>query len=195
MSDERYTIYDGYFQPQVPGLVLPVAAAGRLDTTNVTLTLTANDSYFARYIMPKNGTLKDVCIYLGATAAGTGKFTVYDDTATTRTRLAQGSAVTLATANGWNNLGDPDIEVWAGQHVDIGVSISDASATIGNVDVGAAAQADLPADFLAAPGGASNQLLWMKASNASPAATQAESGFTNTDKYLLVICRVEASTT
>lgn len=167
--------------PSPVNVVSPVVAQGSLLANN-TVPTTANQAYFARAIIPVSGNLRDLYLYIGATG-GNMKGLIFDDgtaSAGNRTRLWLGSEVAVS-ATGWLNLGDPNLAVLAGQHIELGFIASSSTANQITRYLNAATNGgvQLPsASFMPAPGGAPPKLVTTFASSyASPASSYSEATF------------------
>jgi hypothetical protein len=188
----RYTQYEGYLAATNGNICLPVAAPQALSGAIVTFTgQTAEDLYATRFIMPCSGYLKDVSLMVGADSTGNGTAAVFNAEDSTRPLLWEGASTDLADA-GWTNLGDPDIFVNAGQHLDIGVVLDNAATTVGTVTAVDTDFSDLPAGFFP-EADASNVLSWKVASQATIDSTQ--ESVTAVVETIIVIARVASTAT
>lgn len=151
---------DELYAPQVPGLVAPVLAAGSL-VIQANMAVITNRRYVQRVIIPRSGKLRDIAVYQGA-QSGNIRVAVYDTgdaAAGKRTRLWESGSVATPAANGWRVIGDPDLDVVAGQQLDLIVCYDNNTATIGRYAVAfSAASVVLPVGFNPLPGGASPKL-------------------------------------
>jgi hypothetical protein len=199
----QMSLYEKFYAPQIPNLVGPIGVTP-VNLTLISLTFTANDLFAMRCIVPVGGTLKDLYIYNGATAAGTGIGVIYDAQALTPAHAASrpllwvGTAVATTSANAWKKLGDPNLLVSAGQQIDMGVVLTDATCTIATgASTANAAVPDLPANFLPADPtagltvGASNILAWKRAAQGTPAATQPDASITAVVNTIGIFARVD----
>lgn len=126
--------------------------------------VTADRLYGVRVVVPKGGTLHDVSIFVAGSQGGNMKVGVYDtgDAASgSRTKLWDSGTVAFQAGYGWQVAGDPALTVVSGQQLDL-VVVDDAGQLIGQGFLGSYtnAEAQLPASFLPAAGGASPKLAW-----------------------------------
>lgn len=177
-----------YYEPQMPSLVLPAGMSPFLLGATGTSTA-ANGSFGVRCIVPRTGTLRDLSVLI-ATSSGNIDVGVYDDTATTRNRLWS-SGSTASPGTGWRTIGDPQISVVAGQHIDLVIAADNATAAFGRFSMGTLIPGDLPSGFFVSPNGASPKLSWEKTSNFPIAATLSESSMSlQTYACVALIARV-----
>lgn len=123
-------------------------------------TFGVNQMRACRCIVPKAGTLMDLYVNIG-TVSGNVKGAVYDTgdaLAGSRTALYSGGSV--AAAAGWLKLGDPNIAVTAGQHLDLAVLTDNATVSIARFAAGLSNPVTLPTGFYTAAGGATPKLGW-----------------------------------
>jgi len=180
--------------PGPVNVVYPLASNGVLLGNN-TIGSVVNQLYFARAIIPVSGNLRDLYVYANATG-GNIKGLIYDDgtaSAGNRTRLWLGSEVSIS-ATGWLNLGDPNLAVLAGQHIELGYTTSAAVANqiLRSANAIASPDAQLPtASFMPAPGGAPAKLVTtFSDSYASPAASYSEATFVAYSNCPQIIARI-----
>lgn len=139
----------------------------------------ANHAKGVRVIIPKTGTLKGFTIWVG-TASGNCEGFILDTTATTRNVLWASGSVVVTGASSLQTLGDPNISVTAGQHIDLALTIDNITATVAR----AATITNLhtmPAGFpVQAPGGGKNQFVWDIAQTIPIGSTVTEASFAGT---------------
>jgi hypothetical protein len=183
------TANDAKYQPQLPGLVVPAF----LDNLVIVSLATspANSLRLCRAIVPRTGRLRDLIVYVG-TSSGNYIGSVYDsgdaDAADARTLLWTSGSQPCGAANGWRIIGDPNLAVVAGQHLELGVMADNTTASLGRVQVSASG-AQLPAGFGVSPGGVASGKLFgahAAASFAAPASiADADIGATTTNLIVL----------
>lgn len=176
---------DKAFAPQIPGLVFPVGLGTPIPSG--VGALQATRMYFARCVIPFDGTLHDVALFISVTS-GNIIASVYDVAATTRTRLWDSGSVAVGTAGAYQIIGDPALAVTQGQQIDIAIMIDNATASVARSAAGAAAMTILPTNFV--PG--SKPALFGLANPGSFAtpATIAESGIFSINVSPTPIARV-----
>lgn len=172
--------------PQLPALVAPFDP--RLITGNAVFT--ANDMRGVRCIVPRSGTLVDFHIYV-AVSSGNVKGFVWDSTVTTRNKLWDSGSVACPTVTSWGKIGDPNIAVTAGQHIDLAFACDNGTAAFGRAVMQGAVIGFLPTSFLPTPDGATRPAInWVVASSFSPASTFAEASFGGSANCFFVMARV-----
>lgn len=182
-ADQRY-------EPRVPRLVAPALFGGQIVSPS-TGTNTINRGVFCRVVIPEDGVLHGFSIY-GAGAFGNVIGFVYDvgeQTPTVRTLLWQ-SAVQAPLTLQWVVLGDPNLQVVAGQHLDFGF-VSDQGAvgfarvtSLSNLEI-------LPAGIGVARGGCSARYAYTSDFGAfAPPATLAEGALAGLSTVPLILAAV-----
>jgi hypothetical protein len=152
-SDEAYA-------PQLPGLVIPV---GHNIQNIASISLTTGSAVIrgARCIVPKTGTLANICIYISATSAGNLLLGVYDSTATNRNLLYTSGSIACPAANAWAAAAQPNIPVVQGQHIDLCVQSDSATATLARPTPSLGGNASsLPTGVFPSDKGAPAKLAW-----------------------------------
>lgn len=178
----------GLYAPQWTRLV----TAAHPGLYNGSLTATLNTVYATRMPVPTTGVLKGLSLFV-STASGNvigGVYDTGDASNGNRTKLYDSG--TIAAGGGWLNLGDPNINVTAGQELDIAFIADNAILVVPKLTVFNGASCVLPAGFLPVPGGASPKLFWNNAPGGfSLPATVAEAACAQTVSALpLLIARV-----
>lgn len=183
---------DGSFEPIYPGgLVIPVGIASPLANTNTATTALLLRG--TRVIIPKTGRLRDLSIFVGTTS-GNGWYAIYDTNdalAGNRTRLADSGSLALPGANSYFTW-DPNLPVTRGQQLDLALMLDNATATLARSVFPTLQQAQLPANFHPAPGGALPKLSWTDAlgSFAQPPATIPEATCTVAVNFPIIMARI-----
>lgn len=146
-----------------------------------------------RIICPRAGTLVDLNVAV-ATASGSVRGAVLDTgqaSSTNKTVLWQGADVVAAT--GWLKLGDPNIVVTRGQHIDLAYNVDSTTfALAGFASSTPTAIGTLPSTFLA-PTTAQPKYCWAKSTAYGAlafSAAIAESDTTVNGSFPLIICRI-----
>lgn len=148
MPDNR--TQDQKYQTRVPKLVGPAITGGGFFCTTVTTT-TVNQGRFHRVIVPEDGTLHDLSIFVGS---GPGNIIgcIYDCgmiTSGVRTLLYSTGSVAVSGSIAWQILGDPNLPVTAGQHLDFGFIGDNVGSGFGRFSMAAAQVERLPDGFAA----------------------------------------------
>ncbi len=113
-----------------------------------------------RVIIPYSGTLRNFYIAPGL-QNGNVEGVILDDTATTRNRLWTSGSVACPAISVWTSIGDPNLSVVAGQHVDLMLGSDSATATFYRYNMMPLnAFSFLPSGVLVAPGGAAGNMSW-----------------------------------
>lgn len=150
---------------------------------------TSNHAKGCRVVIPVSGVLKGFSILVG-TASGNCEGFILDTAATTRNRLWSSGSVAMAGVNAWQALGDPNITVTAGQHVDFCITVDNTSGTVGRTAI-ISNMGILPAAFPAqAPAGGANNLVWDAAQTIPVGTTVLESGMAGTSICVAVACYI-----
>lgn len=177
-----------------PGLVAPFSPL-LISTTRAG---GASVVMLTRVVIPKSGTLHDVCVYIGGTHGASIIAAVYDTgdaTAGFRTRLWMGSAVTATANETWLNLGDPALAVTAGQQLELGFTMNDGTTAFGcgPTPDGSSINAVLPTGFVPTAGGAAPKL-WsysiITPTSQTPPASLAEADILSTVNNYFLMARV-----
>ena len=172
--------------PALPGLVsaLSPLAFDRSSPLNV-----ANFAFGSRVVIPRSGTLTDLAIYLVGVSAGNISAGVYS-AETTRARLYTTGSIACPAAGSWQIVGDPNLEVEAGEQYDLVFSASD-----GSIDPISHAASEnnvvLLPDSYADGETAKPKLGWYKSASHPIPATFAEAGITVGATTFALIARVE----
>jgi hypothetical protein len=175
------------------GVVFPAASSTPVPVS-VAAPSAANRAKGTRVLIPKNGTLVDLYIYIGAAAGNIigAVLDTGDALAGTHTQLWAGGT-TAVGSTGWLKLGDPNLAVTAGQQLDL-VAVPDTitTLTLGRAFVAPAATAiKLPTGFLPSAGAATPILSWFKdvGSFAAPGSVT-EASISNDGTVTTLIARV-----
>ena len=176
----------------LPGLLAPfdprlISAAGGTGLTNRILAV--------RVVVPKTGVLHDISVYIGATSGNmiAGVYDTGDALAGSRTLLWSSASTAVGSANNWQVVGDPALSVTAGQQLDLAIMADNVTVTFGRALFANGNQAQLPANFIPATGGASPKMQWANnaVSFAMPSAiTEANCSISLTGQAPMIIGRV-----
>jgi hypothetical protein len=147
----------------------------------------ANHARGFRVVIPKAGTLKGFSIVVGG-ASGNCEGFILDDTPTTRQVKWSSGTKVVTGSNAWQNLGDPNVVVTAGQHLDFCLTCDNVTATFGRVSM-IQNMSLLPAAYpLQSPNGAVNALGWDGAQTIPIGGTFAESSMGTVSNVLCIVC-------
>lgn len=151
---------------------------------------TANQLYGYRMIVRKSGTVKDFHVFI-ANSSGNVEGSIYDTSATTRNRLwSSGSMASPGT--GWQKLGDPNIVVSAGDHIDLCLSADNATITFNRFpSLGSGVIPTLPSGFWTSPLSGSPKLVWSVAASFPAPSTLLESNLAQQTVNFAVIARIQ----
>jgi hypothetical protein len=107
--------------------------------------------YASRVVIPQNGTLHDLSVFIG-TSSGNLRLGIYDTgTALAANRTLLFDSGSVASAANWKSV-DPGLAVTAGQQLDFAVIADNTTITFGRCANLAAAQFQLPTGYLAGGG-------------------------------------------
>lgn len=178
-------------QPHIPDIVLPalVHDPAILGSAGPGI----NQLRMVRVIIPRTGMLRDISVWVQV-QAGNIMAAVYDTgdaSAGNRTRLWQSGSVAVGAATAWQIIGDPNIAVTAGQHLDFAINSDNSSLQVGRVNLGASGAGALPTGFGVAPGGASPKYFALHTPGSFTApATIAEASISANNQGVIVIGRI-----
>lgn len=148
VSPQNLTL-DQKYQQRIPRLVGPALIGGGFFMTAI-LAGVVNQGRFCRAIIPESGTLHDLAAFCGV-SGGNVIGCIYDCGEIAdgvRTLLWAGSSVAAsASAPVWQVLGDPNLPVTAGQHLDFGFIVDSTSSGWGRFAQATAAVERLPDGF------------------------------------------------
>lgn len=143
----------------------------------------------SRIIIPIDGTLHDIAVYV-ATSAGNLDVGILDTTAPTRTRLYHSGAVACPAATGWKIVADPNMAVSAGDQYDLVVGISSTTAALARVLLVNNAVPTLPAGFDPAPGGGSPVTFWTVAATSTIPSTISDASLVSNANVIGIMARL-----
>jgi hypothetical protein len=186
------TNLDTRYQPQAPGLVVPMLTDSTIP--NTVANTTSNVIRLVRVVIPRTGTLHDVSVFVG-TASGNLIAVVYDTgdaLAGSRTLLWQSASTAAAGASVWQVVGDPALAVTAGQQLDLGIMADNGTVTLGKgLAPTAAGAVQLPTSFVPVAGGALPKLTAsMSPGSFAPASAVVEASVSTSGSLWQVIARV-----
>lgn len=141
---------------QIQGLI-PPAILGNIAAESTSAWTTTRGPRLLRSIAPSNGTIAEFLVWCQS-ASGNARAAIYDtgDTVTgTRTLLWQGADVALAGPQ-WVSMGAPNVDVYAGQHIDLWLNVDNTVATFARKILAAGSFPLLPGQLGQAPGGVAN---------------------------------------
>jgi hypothetical protein len=154
--------------------------------------LTANDARGMRMVMPRSGTLKDFAIWI-ATTSGNVDVGIYDTVSGTAGKLWSSTSTACGTVNTWQVVGDPNLAVTRGQHVDFVIGCDNATAAFGRVPPPVnPLLIQLPTNFMPSPQGALPKFAW-RASASFPlptSFTEAAKTITSGQVMPFMMCRI-----
>jgi hypothetical protein len=152
------------------------------------VTLSANQCVGARLIVPRSGTLRDLSVFIEQ-SSGNIEAGILNVAATTRTRLYTTGSIPSPGTN-WRTLGDPQLAVNRGDHLDVYLGVNNAVARF-PISVVAAdpIMPLLPSGFFPAPLGGQPALAW--SANVFPmGATLAEASMISSDAFVPLFMRI-----
>lgn len=155
-------------------------------TASTTSTATTNAATASKAIMPCNGILTDLSIFIGV-ASGNHDIGVYDCDATTLTKLYS-AGTTASVGTGWISF-QPALAVTAGQALFFVWAADNATITRGLTSCGTSAMSTLPTGFVVAAGQTTRQAWTLAASFPLP-ATFTVSGLSATTAAPIMIARI-----
>jgi hypothetical protein len=159
---------------------------------SASVSLTANDARGMRMVMPRSGTLRDFAVWI-ATTSGNVDVGIYDTVSGTAGKLWSSTSTACGTVNTWQVVGDPNLVVSRGQHVDFVIACDNATAAFGRTTVPVnAALIQLPTNFMPSPQGASPKFAWRAATSfALPGSfTEAAKTITSGHQIPFMMCRI-----
>lgn len=120
-----------------------------------------NEAFGYRMTIPKTGVLHDLAIF-PAVQSGNIDVGVYSLAGSARTLLYHSGSVACPGISAWRIVGDPNLNVTAGQQVDIAMACDNNVARFCGPQAGgfAAAAGDLPASYILDPSGALGIISW-----------------------------------
>lgn len=153
---------------------------------NTVAAATANAATASKVIIPANGTLTDLSIFIG-TSSGNHDVGVYDCDATTLTRLYSAGS-TASSGTGWISF-QPGLAVTAGQSLFFAWGADNATITRAVSSAGNSSMSTLPAGFASSPSHTTRQSWTLAASFPLP-ATFTVSGLSTTTASPVMIARI-----
>lgn len=156
------------YAPELPALVAPVLMFGEMARPSeaAPVSLAANTQRMMRCIVPRSGTLVDLSIYVSVQSGNIicGVYDTGDASPGNRTSLYNTGSIACPAAGAWAVVGQPNLSVYQGQHLDIGVMADNAVATFPGQSVTTALTSALPTNsFFPCVGGAQPKLTWSRA--------------------------------
>lgn len=121
---------------------------------------TANDARGLRVVIPRDGVLRDLAVWV-ANQSGNLDIGVYNTASGTAGKLYSSTSVACGAAAAWQVVGDPNLTVHAGDHLDLVLACDNAVATFARVAAPVSNLiVQLPANYMPSPLGASPKTAW-----------------------------------
>jgi hypothetical protein len=194
-ADLQVTPINAPIGDNLSGLVTIAAPQDPTLITGVQVFAAANTgARGCRVVCPKDGTLRDFSVYIGVSSGNLigGIYDTGDTTSGVRTKLWDSGSVAAGTGGGWQTLGDPALNVRAGQHLDYFFLADNTTVSLGRSSVITNnAVSLLPTNFMPVAGAASPRLVWAltTAGFAAP-ATIADGSLSGINFAFVAIARI-----
>lgn len=174
--------------PAMPdGMVFPAMWVFNGTFFSTPTALGTNNAIGARCVVPKTGKLRDIAVCI-STSNGNIDVGVYGTQATNRTRLYSSGSV-ASPGTGWRIIADPNIDVTAGDQIDLAIACDGASFALYKGATNNAAVVDFPAGFFTGGGGL-NYLTWVAPSSFPLPSPLAEAGMATSAQAFPIMARI-----
>lgn len=188
-GDQPGDVNANLYSPQIPGLVCP---GGDIRTITTASGASVNTTRATRVIVPRGGLLVDLCVYVNVQSGNidVGVYDTGEASAGNRTRLYSTGSI-ACPAVGWRIVGQPNLQVYAGQMLDFAWAADNATVTIAHAPASFSGNTMiLPPGFVPNSSGATAKLAWLFAVFPMPASIP-EGSLSGSGGNPMIIARVQ----